>query len=1311
MKKTLPFTVSLRNFRVMLAAAAALLALVMPSVASAAICSSTANGVWTAAIWGAACPAGGPTAADDVTINLAHLITFPAGAGAYAARSLTFSTAGGTARLTQAASQSLTIGVGGVTIIGSNTNNGTKSWNINAGTATVNGAVALNQGSTVARTTSIQLSSGSLDINGNLTMTNTVGAAATAITMNTAPQTATLFIAGSFTLSNGLGTLTSGTGSTVTYDTAAAATVATGSAISYRNLTINKPGATATGAATGSLTVLGTLTVTAGTLSVSNAVAVTGATSVSGTFSNTTATGTKTFTGNVTINPGGTFRNDTVAAAVAMGGSLTNNGTFTSGTGTYTFTGNANWAGSNALTFSGSVVANANTRTNAMTGVATTIVGNLSGTGTVANAINRTLRIGGNATITGLTGVAPNTIEYNGAGAQTGKAGGTAQYSNLIINSGGIVSFAGSFRINGDLTNNGNFSHTGAANTVTFNGTIAQNLKKTGTATNTTFVRLALNNTAAVATRQLILDHNVTVTTLLTLTAGRITTGAANSVYVSNGSAIASPGGNDFVEGNLRKPYAGAALSRVFEVGNYNGTSKYTPATLAFAAVSVAGDVTVSTTNANHPQFASSGLDVANHVNRYWVVANSGVTFTTYTLTLTYIAGAPAAGDIDAAATAAAFVATRYDGANWNATTLNAIPSTTQIVLIGVTAVGDFAVGEVLGYNAETPASSGRFNAYDAVAGASVQGYIRTKTAGNAFTLRIVHLTAAVIANLGTAGTITVSVIDASSPTGAFNTSTNCYSSWASATAITSVTIAAAANQNTWTTPAITVPNSYKNLRIRVSIPLAPVQTGCSSDAFAIIPSSFGVTVSDGTSSTTGTRPLIETAFDGTAVHKAGLPFSVRVNSAVPATATNYYQIVANAGSPALKTATCVNPTGGSPACTTCITGNLALGAFSVVSSELNSTATYDEAGVFDLTFQDTAYAAVDVADTALASRTIPQTLVFRVGRFIPNDLLLTVFPGNTPQFQTFGVPDASCNASAPAPKRSFTYVGQSFKYIAGNEPKVLVTARNGLGSPTATRNYQQCLWRLAASDVARTPSTSNAGKTLNSSPSSPAVVSLDDNSGTGTVTLSSSDSFSFSRSATTPDSPFNAIVNIAVSATDADGVASNTLDFSSIGFDGGGASSGTEMRYGRLKLLNAYGSDLLPLRVPVRAEYFNGATWTLNTADNCTNLLANAFNPVPLAPFAGTGVAASAVALSSGNGTLTLSKPSPTAAGSIDVAVNLGTSGSDQSCLGSHGGAAANMPWLQGNWCGVAGYVRDPNARIKFGSPKAPYIYLRERY
>jgi hypothetical protein len=42
-------------------------------------------------------------------------------------------------------------------------------------------------------------------------------------------------------------------------------------------------------------------------------------------------------------------------------------------------------------------------------------------------------------------------------------------------------------------------------------------------------------------------------------------------------------------------------------------------------------------------------------------------------------------------------------------------------------------------------------------------------------------------------------------------------------------------------------------------------------------------------------------------------------------------------------------------------------------------------------------------------------------------------------------------------------------------------------------------------------------------------------------------------------------------------------------------------------------------------------------------------------------------------------------------------------------------MPWLQGFWsssCGaIPAWQQDPNARIRLGSPKAPYIYLRERY
>jgi hypothetical protein len=150
-------------------------------------------------------------------------------------------------------------------------------------------------------------------------------------------------------------------------------------------------------------------------------------------------------------------------------------------------------------------------------------------------------------------------------------------------------------------------------------------------------------------------------------------------------------------------------------------------------------------------------------------------------------------------------------------------------------------------------------------------------------------------------------------------------------------------------------------------------------------------------------------------------------------------------------------------------------------------------------------------------------------------------------------------------------------------------------------------------------------------------------------------------------------------------------------------------IRNGRLRLLGAYGSELLPLYVPLRIEYYNGTTWTLSTDDACTNPLASAF---ALSGGIAANTSVSSVTLSGGSGTLKLATPSPAATGAVDVAANLGITGTatDASCNATSpaGTTAANLPWLQYPWC--SGKL-DPNARVKFGSPKAPYIYLRERY
>jgi formylmethanofuran dehydrogenase subunit C len=106
------------------------------------------------------------------------------------------------------------------------------------------------------------------------------------------------------------GTFTSSTG-TVSYNGAAAQNIAP---VTYRNLTINKSGGTAT--LSSSATVTNDLTVTVGTFSTSANIAV---------------------SGNISIASGATLNGG--AATISLGGNWSNSGTFSSGTGTINLNG------------------------------------------------------------------------------------------------------------------------------------------------------------------------------------------------------------------------------------------------------------------------------------------------------------------------------------------------------------------------------------------------------------------------------------------------------------------------------------------------------------------------------------------------------------------------------------------------------------------------------------------------------------------------------------------------------------------------------------------------------------------------------------------------------------------------------------------------------------------------------------------------------------------------------------------------------------------------------------------------------------
>jgi MSHA biogenesis protein MshQ len=166
-----------------------------------------------------------------------------------------------------------------------------------------------------------------------------------------------------------------------------------------------------------------------------------------------------------------------------------------------------------------------------------------------------------------------------------------------------------------------------------------------------------------------------------------------------------------------------------------------------------------------------------------------------------------------------------------------------------------------------------------------------------------------------------------------------------------------------------------------------------------------------------------------------------------------------------------------------------------------------------------------------------------------------------------------------------------------------------------------------------------------------------------------------------------------------------------------------TQVRFGRLGFANAYGSELLNIRVPVTAQYlssFVGATpiFTTNALDNCTSIPASALvlgnykAGLNGTNMGGSHLPGSSTVLSGGTATLTVTKPSPAAVGSVDLAINLGATGFDANCIGAGMTAAgANLPWLRGNWCGGAGFIKDPNARLNFGTSRSPFIFLREMY
>lgn len=605
----------------------------------------------------------------------------------------------------------------------------------------------------------------------------------------------------------------------------------------------------------------------------------------------------------------------------------------------------------------------------------------------------------------------------------------------------------------------------------------------------------------------------------------------------------------------------------------------------------------------------------------------------------------------------------------------------------------------------------GGFNAFDTgTAAGSITGVIRTKVAGSAFNLAVVALNSTRTAVHTTfTGDVRVDLLDASDSTGTLNTSTGCRSSWTSVISTGTLNFATgdAGRDNT----ALTHVNSWRDVRVRVSYPATGTATvtGCSTDNFAIRPAGFNIAASDTTSSTANiagtTRLLANTSSSGGHVHKAGRPFTVRA-TAVNASGTTTSNYNGTASGRASSTPCTGTACGGT-------LGALTLGTMTASGGQLvTHSASYSEAGAFNLQLVDDTFAAVDAADgSTAAEREI--SAIAAVGRFVPDHF--EIVAAVTPVLRTFG---SSCVAA-----RSFTYLGQPFGY--STTPTATVYPRNAGGGTTT--NYPAA--KMSALQVTQaygvTPASPGLATANAATPASPTANS----GGTGTLQFPAGvpNSLTMTRPAAATIAPFTAA--IALDWSVADGTESAVTGnetiataqpvpgplFPSIAFD-----QGNEFRYGQLKLGSAYGSELIALAVPVETQHWNGTGFVTNTADHCTALPTSS---VSLANFRGslaaceTAPTASSVSMSSGRATMRLAAPGDGNKGSVDGSLQLAatlTPGALRcSAVGTPPSAAvpANLPWLQSRAPGGSTYDQNPNARFSFGQHRSPLIQLREMY
>jgi hypothetical protein len=222
-----------------------------------------------------------------------------------------------------------------------------------------------------------------------------------------------------------------------------------------------------------------------------------------------------------------------------------------------------------------------------------------------------------------------------------------------------------------------------SADTFTFSGATPQAITINGTFTEGANATLEVKNATG-----LVLATDWTLGGGgIKFTHGNVATGA-NTLILPGATPIANASqATGWVAGRLRRNVPTGGAPRAFDVGD---GSVYAPATLTFNGLAAGFDLTALAPSVDHPNLATSGLDVARSLNRYWTLTpSSAPSFTSFDAVFAF-----GASDVDGGADPLAFAARRWDGSTWSALTTGTRTATSTQVT-SVTALGDFALADL----------------------------------------------------------------------------------------------------------------------------------------------------------------------------------------------------------------------------------------------------------------------------------------------------------------------------------------------------------------------------------------------------------------------------------------------------------------------------------------------------------------------------------------------------------------------------------------------------------------------------------------